>query len=175
MFKSLLDRRTVVLGSEIDDQTTTRIVSQIVLLGAENPRADIKLYIDSPGGDLPAALAIHDAMQFVSCDVSTWGIGRIESVAAFVLSSGAPGKRYATPTSFVNMNCSADLSRPSTAGSNEQWLAKVTRIMEDQTGRAVEQISGDLRDGQTLTAVEARDYGLVDRVVREAESGPQSN
>lgn len=80
LFGRLLDRRTVVLGSRIDDELATRIISQLILLGSEDPRADIKLYIDSQGGALSAALAIHDAMNFVSCDVSTWAVGRISTL-----------------------------------------------------------------------------------------------
>jgi ATP-dependent Clp protease, protease subunit len=171
----LLGRRTVVLGSGIDDEAATRIISQLLLLGSEDPRADIRLYLDSPGGSLPAGLAIHDAINFVPCDVSTWAVGQVGSVSSFILSSGARGKRFATATSLISLGYSPVLRWQADSDVDEHHLSEVTRLIAAQTGKPVEEIAHDLLSGPTLTSLEARDYGLVDAIAEAAPGGPQGN
>lgn len=175
VFTRLLDRRIVVLGSRIDDETATWVIAQLILLGSEDPAADIKLYIDSPGGTLGAGLAIHDAMNFVPCDVSTWAVGQVGSVSQFILSSGARGKRYAVPTSLISLDCSSDLQGHPDVFASERLLVEIARLTSRQTGQPAEQVANDLQSGLTLTAIEARGYGLVDAIVHEVAGGPHSN
>jgi ATP-dependent Clp protease protease subunit len=174
VFARLLDLRTVVLRSEVDDVVASRVVSQLVLLGSEDPAADIRLYIASPGGNVPSALAIHDAMHFVSCDVSTWAVGYVGSVGNLILSSGSSGKRYATSTSLMSLDWSAD-ARNLDPSSRARWLAEGVRTTARQTGQRMERVAVDLCKGHVLTAVGAKSYGLVDAVVDMAPGGPQSN
>ncbi len=165
----------MVLGSELDDDAASRAISQLVLLGAEDPDADIKLYIDSSGGSPSAGLAVHDAMNFVACDVSTWAIGRISSVGLLVLSSGAHGKRYATPTSVITLDQSAASGQSVDVARHQRWIEEVIRLVADQAGQPLERVTRDFQSRLTLTAVEALRYGLIDRIAHEAPGGPRSN
>lgn len=175
IFARLLELRTVVLGSQVDDAISSRVISQLLLLASVNPKADIKLYIDSPGGSLSSALAIHDAINFVSCDVSTWAVGRAGSASSLILSSGSRGKRYASSTSLISLNCSSDLRRNADAAKHERWLAQVVGLAARLSGQPTEQVALDLRAGPTLTAQEARNYGLIDAVVDGVPGGPEGN
>ncbi len=175
VFAQLLDRRTVVIGSEVDDTIASRVASQLLLLASYDPTSDIRLYIDSPGGSPSSALAIHDAINFVSCDVSTWAVGRVGSVSNLILSSGSKGKRYAISTSFMALDCSPDFRRHADSASHDSLLAEVVGLMARLTGQSIDQAAIDLRASRTLTATAARDYGLVDLVVETAPGGPQSN
>jgi ATP-dependent Clp protease protease subunit len=175
VFARLFDLRTVVIGAEVDDAVANLVISQLLLLGAENSNADVRLYIDSPGGSLPSALAIHDAMNFVPCDVSTWAIGRVGSVGNLILSSGTRGKRYATSTSLISLGCSSDLRRHADRASRERWHTELVGLTARLTGQPIEQVSVDLETGPTLTAFNARGYGLIDSIVDMASGGPQSN
>lgn len=175
VFARLLDLRTVVVGSEVDDALASRVVSQLLLLGSDDPRADIRLFIGSPGGSLPSALAIHDAMNFVPCDVSTWAVGRVGSVSNLILSSGTRGKRYATSTSLMSLDCYSDLRRHLHHASRERWLAELAALTARLTGQPIDQAAVDLRASRTLTGLGAREYGLIDAIVDVAPGGPQSN
>jgi ATP-dependent Clp protease protease subunit len=173
VFAGLLGRRTLVLGSEVDDDAASRVISQLLLLGSEDPSADILLYIDSPGGSPAAALAIYDAMNFVPCDVSTWAVGRVSSVASFILSSGARGKRNATNASLISLR-SPDLRQHAGTESCNGAMAEIVQLVAQQTGQPDERVALDIRGGFMFSAGEAQAYGLIDAIA-ETHGGPQGN
>ena len=167
----LLGERIVVLGQAVDDDVATRISSELLLLAAEDPTAEIRLYVNSPGGSVTAGMAIYDTMQLIGPDVSTWALGFAASMGQFLLSGGAPGKRYALPNARVLMHQpSAGLSgvqsdiavQAAAFGSMKRRIAELTAL---HTGQTVEQITADADRDRWFTAEEARDYGLVDAVV----------
>jgi ATP-dependent Clp protease protease subunit len=167
----LLHQRIVVLGEEVDDAVANRVCAQLLLLSAEDPRRDIALYLNSPGGSISAALAMYDTMRLIPNDVSTLAMGLAASAAQFLLSAGTPGKRYALRHARVLMH------QPSggiggTAVDIEiqaQNLAHVKHTMQsltaEHTGRSIEQIAHDADRDAWFTAEEALAYGFVDKVV----------
>ncbi|WP_424923441.1 ATP-dependent Clp protease proteolytic subunit [Actinocrispum wychmicini] len=179
MFGRMFEGRIVVLGGEVDDTVAGAIVSQLVLLDRASPTEDIRLYITSPGGSLSAGFAIHDAMNQVSADVSTWAVGFVGSVAQFLLCAGAPGKRYALPTARIAMR----QPRPTLPATDvaahsdlyEGWQRELVELTARRTGRDPATVARDLRDGRTMSAMEAKEYGIVDHVVAATRSAPQNN
>jgi ATP-dependent Clp protease protease subunit len=172
----LLGERIVVLGQPVDDDVATRTSSELLLLAAEDPAAEIRLYVNSPGGSVTAGMAIYDTMQLVGPDVSTWALGFAASMGQFLLSGGAPGKRYALPNARVLMHQpSAGLSgvqsdiavQAAAFGSMKRRIAELTAL---HTGQTVEQITADADRDRWFTAEEARAYGLVDHVVAQPAS-----
>ena len=171
IYDRLLDQRVVVLGKEVDDEIANRICAQFLLLAAEDPTADIAFHINSPGGSVTAGMAVLDTMEFIECDVATYAVGMAASMGQFLLSAGAPGKRYALPHAAVLMH------QPSSGvGGTEsdiviqsERLARLKRQMAEltarHTGQPVERITADFDRDRWFTAAEARDYGLVDHVV----------
>jgi ATP-dependent Clp protease, protease subunit len=171
IYDRLLDRRIVVLGQEVDDEIANRVCAQLLLLAAEDPGADIAFHINSPGGSVTAGMAILDTMELVECDVATYAVGMAASMGQFLLSAGARGKRYALPHASVLMH------QPSSGvGGTEsdiviqsERLARLKREMAEltaaHTGQPVERIVADFDRDRWFTAVEARDYGLVDHVI----------
>ncbi len=173
----LLSERIVVLGQPVDDDVATRISSELLLLAAEDAAAEIRLYVNSPGGSVTAGMAIYDTMQLVGPDVSTWALGFAASMGQFLLSGGAPGKRYALPNARVLMHQpSAGLSgvqsdiavQAAAFGSMKRRIAELTAL---HTGQTVEQITADADRDRWFTAEEARAYGLVDHVVAQPPLG----
>jgi ATP-dependent Clp protease protease subunit len=170
----LLHQRIVVLGQEVDDAIANRVCAQLLLLSAEDPRRDIALYINSPGGSVSAALAMYDTMRLIPNDVSTLAMGLAASAAQFLLSAGTPGKRFALRHSRVLMH------QPSggiggTAidiAIQAQNMAHVKRTMQsltaEHTGQSVETIDRDADRDRWFTAPEARDYGFIDHVISSA-------
>lgn len=179
VFGRILRERTIVLGAEVDDDLAARVVAQLVALDAENPREDIGLYLDSPGGSLAAGLAIYDAMRFVAADVSTWAVGFVAAIAQFLLCSGSPGKRYALPAARIVMRhpsrqeAGNDIMRR--ADVHHDWHDEITREMCRRTGKPFALVSRDLERGRSFSAVESFSYGIVDRVVGGARGVPQHN
>ena len=171
----LLHQRIVVLGQEVDDAIANRVCAQLLLLSAEDPRRDIALYINSPGGSVSAALAMYDTMRLIPNDVSTLAMGLAASAGQFLLSAGTPGKRYAMRHARVLMH------QPSggiggTAVDIEiqaQNLAHVKHTMQsltaEHTGRSIEEIARDADRDAWFTAEEARAYGFVDKVVERLD------
>jgi ATP-dependent Clp protease protease subunit len=167
----LLRNRIVFLGQQVDDEIANRICAEILLLSAEDPRRDIQLYINSPGGSVYSGLAIYDVMQFVPNDVATFAMGMAASMGQFLLTAGAPGKRYALPHATILMH------QPSggiggTASDiriqAKQMLYVKKTLFERtafHTGQTVEQIELDADRDRWYTAEEAKDYGFVDHVV----------
>jgi ATP-dependent Clp protease protease subunit len=171
VFDRLLAERIVFLGSEVDDDVANRIVGQLLLLAAENPRKDITFYINSPGGSVTAGLAIYDTMQLIEPDVATWAMGFAASMGQFLLTAGAPGKRYALPNSSILMHQpsggvggpAADIAiRAEALGRMKRRVAEITAR---RTGQPLERILADGERDRWFTAEEARDYGFVDHIV----------
>lgn len=174
IFNRLLKERIIWLGSEVRDENANEICAQMLLLAAEDPEKDIWLYINSPGGSITAGMAIYDTMQYVKPDVATVGMGMAASMGQFLLASGTPGKRYATPHARVMMH------QPSggiggTASDiriNADLILHMKRTMAEltaeQTGHSVEQINKDSDRDRWFTAAEAKEYGFIDQVVTEA-------
>lgn len=178
LFHRLLRQRILFLGSVVDDELANRVCAELLLLAAEDDESDIYLYINSPGGSVYAGMAVYDVMQYIKNDVATVGMGMAASMGQFLLSAGAPGKRYALPHAHVLMH------QPSGGvGGTESDIAiqaeqmlYVKRKMAEQiahhTGQSVEQIERDSDRDRWFTAEEAKEYGFVDHVVGSALQVP---
>ena len=171
IFSRLLNDRIVFLGEEVNATTASLVVAQLLYLEAQDPDKDIQLYINSPGGSVTDGMAIYDTMQYVKCDVSTICIGMAASMGAFLLSSGAKGKRIALPNAEIMIH------QPS-AGTQGQITdmaihlkrletikKRMNQILADNTGKSVEQVTADCERDNFMTAEEAKEYGLVDKVI----------
>ena len=176
IYNRLLKERIIWLGSEVRDENANAICAQMLLLAAEDPHSDIYLYINSPGGSITAGMAIYDTMKYVQPDVATVATGLAASMGQFLLTSGTPGKRYATPHARVLMH------QPSggvggTASDiriNAQLILHMKRTLAEitarQTGKSVEQVTRDSDRDTWFTAAEALEYGFIDHVVEHAEA-----
>jgi ATP-dependent Clp protease, protease subunit len=175
IYDRLLDRRIVVLGQEVDDELANRVCAQLLLLAAEDPDADIAVHINSPGGSVTAGMAILDTMDLVECDVATYAMGMAASMGQFLLTAGAPGKRYALPRASVLMHqpLSGVGGTESDIVIQSERLARLKREMAEitarHTGQPIERILADFDRDRWFTATEARDYGLVDHVIARVE------
>src|SRR3954463_14336486 len=171
----LLQQRIIVLGAEVDDVVANRLCAELLLLSAEDPRNDISLYINSPGGSVRAGLAIYDTMNLIPNDVSTLAMGLAGSMGQFLLSSGTPGKRFSLPHAQVLMHqgsagfggTAADVEIY--AGQLDRIGSLLTRLTAAQTGQPVETIEQDSRRDRWFTAEEAREYGLIDHLVERMD------
>ena len=171
IFSRLLNDRIIFLGEEINDTTASLVVAQLLYLEAQDPDKDIQMYINSPGGSVTAGMAIYDNMQDVKCDVSTICVGMAASMGAFLLSSGAKGKRLALPNAEIMIH------QPS-AGTQGQITdmaihlkrlevikRRLNHILADNTGKSVETVTADCERDNFMTAEEAKEYGLIDKVI----------
>lgn len=174
VFDQLLAERIVFLGGEVNTELANRITAQLLLLAADNPDEDITLYINSPGGGVLDGMAIYDTMQLIEPDVATWGMGLCASMGQFLLSSGAPGKRYALANARIMMHqphsgvsgTAADIAiQAEIFGKLKHEVAVLTA---EQTGQELEKILADSDRDRWFTAGEAKDYGLIDTVVSRA-------
>ncbi|HET6634092.1 MAG TPA: ATP-dependent Clp protease proteolytic subunit [Streptomyces sp.] len=178
IYQRLLRERIIWLGSEVRDENANAICAQMLLLAAEDPDKDIWLYINSPGGSVTAGMAIYDTMQFVKPDVATVAMGLAASMGQFLLSSGAKGKRYATPHARVMMHQPSGGFGGTVSDIRIQaqlilhMKQTMTELTAEQTGQTVEQITKDADRDRWFTAVEAKDYGFIDHV--EAHAGDVS-
>ncbi len=174
VFERLLQERIIFLGSQVDDEIANRLCAQILLLSAEDPTRDIKLYINSPGGSVTAGMAIFDTMQFAECDVATYAMGLAASMGQFLLAAGAKGKRYALPHARIMMHQpSAGIggSAADIAIQAEQFsLTKreMNELNAQFTGKSIEQVTADADRDRWFTAEQALEYGFVDHVVSRA-------
>lgn len=174
IYNRLLKERIIWLGSEVRDENANAICAQMMLLAAEDPERDIFLYINSPGGSITAGMAIYDTMQYIQPDVATVAMGMAASMGQFLLSSGAKGKRYATPHARVMMHQpSGGIGGTATdVRINAQLIlhmkAVLAELIAEQTGKTVEQITADSDRDRWFTADEALEYGFIDRVVAHA-------
>ncbi|MFJ6570428.1 ATP-dependent Clp protease proteolytic subunit [Streptomyces sp. NPDC091292] len=167
----LLTQRIVFLGTQVDEVSANRVCAQLLLLSAEDPRTDISLYINSPGGSVTAGLAIYDTMQLIPNDVSTLAMGFAASMGQFLLTVGAKGKRFALPNARIMMHqpsagiggTTADIAIQ--AENLEFMKQSIERITAEHSGQSVETISRDGDRDRWFTAAQAKEYGMVDRVV----------
>ena len=167
----LLYQRIIVLGSEVDDQVANRLCAQLLLLSAEDPRADISLYINSPGGSVVAGLAIYDTMRLIPNDVSTLAMGLAASMGQFLLCAGTPGKRYSLPHAQVLMH-QGSAGFGGTAADVEIYAeqlartgATMTSLIARHTGQPVDRIEQDSLRDRWFSAEEALAYGFIDHIV----------
>ena len=171
IFSRLLNDRIIVLSDEVNDATASIVVAQLLYLEGQDAEKDISLYINSPGGSVTAGMAIYDTMQYIKCDVSTICIGMAASMGAFLLSSGAKGKRFALPNSEIMIHQPLGGARGQAteikivADHILKTRDKLNRILAENTGRSVEEIARDTERDNYLTAQEAMEYGLVDKVI----------
>jgi ATP-dependent Clp protease, protease subunit len=180
VYNRLLRERIIFLGSVVEDQIANAISAQLLLLNAEDPEKDIWLYVNSPGGSITAGMAIYDTMQWISNDVATVAMGLAASMGQFLLTAGAPGKRIALANSEILMHQpSAGLggSASDIKIQAEQLLRtkrKMTRLIAHHSGQTPEKIEHDSDRDRWFSAEEAKEYGLVDHVVRSAAEVPNT-
>ncbi len=173
IYSRLLNDRIVFLADEVNDVTASLVVAQLLFLEAQDPDKDICLYINSPGGSVSAGLAIYDTMNFIKCDVSTTCIGMAASMGAFLLSSGAKGKRFALPNSeiMIHQPLGGMQGQASDIKIHADHIlktkAKLNEILAKNTGRPLDEIIRDTDRDNFLTAEEAMQYGLVDKVIEK--------
>jgi ATP-dependent Clp protease protease subunit len=167
----LLHQRIIVLGAEVDDQVANRLCAQLLLLSAEDPRSDISLYINSPGGSVSAGMAIYDTMRLIPNDVNTLAMGFAASMGQFLLSAGTPGKRFCLPHAQILMH-QGSAGFGGTAADVEIYAAQLERVgammlrlIAEHTGQSVETIEADSRRDRWFDAEEALAYGLVDHIL----------
>lgn len=171
IFSRLLNDRIIMLGEEVNDTTASLIVAQLLYLEAQDPDKDIQFYINSPGGSVTAGMAIYDTMQYIKPDVSTICIGLAASMGAFLLSSGAKGKRLALPNSEIMIHQPSGGSQGQCTDIQiqaEQILKikrNLNRILADNTGKTVETIERDCERDHFMSAQEAMEYGIIDKVI----------
>ena len=171
IFSRLLNDRIIFLNDEVNDVSAGLVVAQLLHLESQDPDKDIQLYINSPGGSVTAGMAIYDTMQYIKCDVSTICVGMAASMGAFLLSSGAKGKRIALPNAEIMIH------QPS-AGTRGQITdmaihlkrlelvkKRMNTILAENTGKSIEQVTFDCERDNFMTAEEAMEYGLIDRVI----------
>jgi len=181
VYERLLQERIVVLGSEVNDDISNRITAQLLLLAAEDPQSDIRFYINSPGGSVTAGFAIYDTMQLIEPDVATYAMGLAASMGQFLLSSGAPGKRYSLPHARILMHQpSAGVTGTASdiaiqAEVYGKWKQELANITSEQTGQTIEQIIADGDRDRWFTASEAKEYGFVDHVLTREHLATNNN
>ena len=171
IYSRLLNDRIVFLADEVNDVTASLVVAQLLHLEAQDPDKDIHLYINSPGGSVTAGMAIYDTMNFIKCDVSTICIGMAASMGAFLLSSGAKGKRFALPNStiMIHQPLGGAQGQASDIKIHAEHILKtrdtLNRILAENTGKSLDIISHDTDRDNFMTAKEALEYGLIDKVI----------
>ena len=176
IYSRLLKDRIIFLGEEINDATASVVVAQLLFLESEDPGKDIHMYINSPGGSVTAGMAIYDTMNYVKCDVSTTCIGMAASMGAFLLSSGAKGKRYALPNAEIMIH--QPLGGAQGQATEIQIAAehilktkkKLNDILAANSGQPVEVVEKDTDRDNWMSADEAKEYGLVDQVIKQREN-----
>ena len=171
IFSRLLKDRIIFFGDEVNDQTASIIVAQMLFLESEDPDKDIMLYINSPGGSITAGMAIYDTMNYIKCDVSTICVGMAASMGAFLLSAGAKGKRFALPNSEIMIHQPlGGMQGQATdikihADRIIRMKEKLNTILSENTGRSLEEIARDTERDNFMSAQQALDYGLIDKII----------
>ena len=171
IFLRLLKSRVIMLGSDVNDDVANQICAQLLFLEGEDPKADVWLYINSPGGSITAGMAIYDTMQFISCDVSTVCLGLAASMGQFLLTAGTPGKRYTLPNARIMMHQPLAGLRGQAAdiAIQAEQLAFTKHRMAELTafhsGQTIEQIQKDSERDRWFSPEQAKEYGLVDKVI----------
>lgn len=175
IYQRLLKERIIFLGSEVRDTNANAICAQMLLLAAEDPEADIFLYINSPGGSVDAGMAIYDTMQFVSNDVATVAMGLAASMGQFLLAAGTPGKRYALPHARIMMHqpsggIGGSASDIKIQAQQSILLKKqLNELQAQHTGQSLEQIEMDADRDRWFTPSQAKDYGFIDQVISRSQ------
>jgi ATP-dependent Clp protease protease subunit len=175
IYSRLLKDRIIFLGSGITDEVANSVVAQLLFLQSEDPKADAHLYLNSPGGSVSAGLAVYDTMQFISCDVATYCVGQCASMGAVLLAAGAKGKRVALPNSRILIHQPLAGMEGSAVDImiHAKEFAKIkerlNRILLKHTGHPLEKIEEDTDRDRFMSAEEAQDYGLIDRVIEHME------
>lgn len=174
IFSRLLADRIIFLGEEVNDVSASLITAQLLFLEAQDPKKDIHLYLNCPGGSVTAGFAIYDTMQYIKCDISTICVGLAASFGSFLLAGGTKGKRFALPNSEIMIH------QPAVHGQGIQGQAsdikimsdhiqkskqRLNRILAENTGRVIEEIEKDTERDNFMSAYEAKDYGLIDSVI----------
>lgn len=175
IFSRLLNDRIIMLSDQVNDTTASLVVAQLLFLESQDQEKDISLYINSPGGSITAGMAIYDTMQYIKCDVSTICIGMAASMGAFLLAAGAKGKRFALPNSEIMIHqplISGGLSGQCTdIKIHSDHLVRIRQRMNEMlaqnTGKPLEQVQADTERDNYMTAREALDYGIVDKVIEK--------
>ena len=171
IYSRLLQDRVIFLSDEVNDVTASLVVAQLLFLESQDPDKDIVLYINSPGGSITAGMAIYDTMNYIKCDVSTVCIGMAASMGAFLLAAGAKGKRLALPNSeiMIHQPLGGMQGQASDIKIHADRIIKMRRTLNEilarQTGKPVEQIERDTERDNFLSALEAKEYGLIDEVI----------
>ena len=172
IYSRLLKERIIFLGEEVSDASASVVIAQLLFLEGEDPEKDIHLYINSPGGSVTAGMAIYDTMQYIKCDVSTICIGMAASMGAFLLAGGAKGKRYALPNAEIMIH------QPSGGAKGQateikivaehilKTRQKLNEILAENTGQSLEKVEIDTERDNFMSAQEAKEYGLVDEVIK---------
>jgi len=176
IYSRLLKDRIVFLGSAVNDEVANAVVAQLLFLQSEDAKADIHLYLNSPGGSVSAGLAIYDTMQFVTCDVATYCVGQCASMGAVLLTAGAAGKRFALPNSRIMIHqplagmegTAEDIMIH--AKEFKKVKAKLNAILLKHTGHPLEKIEEDTDRDRFMSAVEAQEYGLIDKVIEHMDA-----
>lgn len=177
IFSRLLKDRIIMLSGEINDATSNLVVSQLLFLESEDPDKDIHLYINSPGGSITAGMAIYDTMQYIKPDVSTICIGMAASMGSFLLSSGAKGKRFVLPNSeiMIHQPLGGFQGQATDFDIHARRIIKIkeslNRILSENTNQPLEKIKTDVERDYFMTAEEAMNYGLVDKVITKNDKG----
>ena len=175
IYSRLLNDRIVFLSDEVNDVTASLVVAQLIFLEAQDPDKDISLYINSPGGSVTAGLAIYDTMNFIKCDVATYCMGMAASMGAFLLSSGAKGKRFALPNSeiMIHQPLGGMQGQATDIKIHADHIIRtrdtLNRILASNTGKDIETIARDTERDNFMTAEQAAEYGLVDKVIYKHE------
>ena len=171
IFSRLLNDRIIMLNDQVDDASASVIIAQLLYLEGQDPDKDISFYINSPGGSVSAGLAIYDTMQYIKCDVSTICMGMAASMGAFLLSSGAKGKRLALPNSEIMIHQPLGQAQGQAtdilihANHIEKTRANLNKILAENTGKPLEVIERDTERVNFMSAQEAMEYGLIDKVI----------
>lgn len=181
IYSRLLKDRIVFLGSQINDEVANAVVAQMLFLQSEDPKADIHLYINSPGGSITAGLAIYDTMQFVNCDVATYCVGQCASMGAILLAAGTKGKRRALPNARIMIH----QPMAGVEGTAEDIIIhakefsklkeRLNRVLLKHTGHPLKKIEEDTDRDRFMTAEEAREYGLIDQVIEHVPDNNDSD
>jgi ATP-dependent Clp protease protease subunit len=180
IYSRLLKDRIIFLGTQVNDEVANAIVAQMLFLQSDDPKADIHLYVNSPGGSVSAGLAIYDTMQFITCDVATYCVGQAASMGAVLLTAGAPGKRFALPNARIMIH----QPLAGMQGTAEEIMIhakefkrikqKMNEILIKHTGHPIDKIERDTDRDRFMSAEEAAEYRLVDKVIEHMQVVPQA-
>ena len=176
IYSRLLKDRIIFIGTGIDDQVANLVIAQLLFLQMEDPKKDIHIYINSPGGSVTAGLAIYDTMQFITCDVATYCMGMAASFGAVVLCAGTKGKRFALPNSDIMIHQVSSGARGKSADLRIQMAETdkleniLFQILADKTGKTLKQIAKDCDRDYYLSSEEAKTYGLIDSVIENKKA-----